>query len=204
MGLREIKKQQTRQAILDTADQLFQQRGYEQSRINDIIEPVQISKKTFFNYFPSKEAVLIELAKHWFERHTTEAGDSVIANSDSDPLQKLLSKLDARIEVIIRERDFITLLVKHTQLFQAHSNNDSLTLRIASQNFTETLKNIREIQACGVFRQDISAEELNQIMMSMRNNIIAQWLLNKHSKPEQLQSKINNAVNILLKGFSAD
>lgn len=204
VGLRERKKQQTRLAILDSADTLFRQRGYEQTRVTDIIEPVQISKKTFFNYFPSKEAVLIELARCWFERYTTEAGEIVIADAGDDPLQKLLTNLNARIEIVIRERDFIAMLVKHTSLFQIHPNLDSLPFDIVSQNFEEILENIRQIQSIGVFRNDIAAEELNQIFMSVRNVIIIQWLLDDKATPEQLLPKINNAIKILLKGFSAE
>lgn len=203
MGLRERKKQQTRQAILDAADKLFRQHGYERTRITDIIEPVDISKKTFFNYFPSKDAVLVELAQHWFIRFTTEAGEIVIADSGDDPLQKLLTNLDARLDIVIKERDFITMLVKYTDLFKIHPDQDLLPFNIVSQNFEEILENIREIQARGDFRDDIPAEELNQIFMSVRNTIIIHWLLDSNSKPEQLKPQIQNALKVLLKGFSA-
>ena len=37
---------------------LFRKRGYEQTRVRDIIERLRISEVTFFNYFPSKDALI--------------------------------------------------------------------------------------------------------------------------------------------------
>src|SRR5882762_6641744 len=63
MGLREEKKVEQRRAILDAAVALFRKRGYEQTRVQDIIKRLRISEATFFNYFPAKEALLQELAR---------------------------------------------------------------------------------------------------------------------------------------------
>src|SRR6266581_7548532 len=58
MSLREEKKQALRRQIFDTAMALFRERGFQATRVADIIERVRISEATFFNYFPTKEAVL--------------------------------------------------------------------------------------------------------------------------------------------------
>jgi AcrR family transcriptional regulator len=57
-GLRERKKQRTREAIQREAMRLFQEQGYEATTIEQIAEAVEISPSTFFNYFPSKEDVV--------------------------------------------------------------------------------------------------------------------------------------------------
>jgi AcrR family transcriptional regulator len=58
-GLRERKKRQAQAAIEEAALRLFQQKGYEQTSIQDIADAVMMSSRTFFRYFASKEEVLL-------------------------------------------------------------------------------------------------------------------------------------------------
>ncbi len=58
LGLRERKKQQTRETIVRCAMELFAERGFDATTIADIAEAADIAPRTFFGYFPSKEAVV--------------------------------------------------------------------------------------------------------------------------------------------------
>lgn len=56
---RERKKEQQRQRIYAAAIRLFRARGYEQTTVQEITDAADVAKGTFFNYFPTKEHVLL-------------------------------------------------------------------------------------------------------------------------------------------------
>lgn len=58
MGLRERKRQRTRQALIRAAMRLFEEKGYEQTTVAEIAASAEVSTKTFFNHFASKDEVL--------------------------------------------------------------------------------------------------------------------------------------------------
>jgi AcrR family transcriptional regulator len=60
MSLRERKKRLAQATIEEAALRLFEQKGYEQTSIQDIADAVMMSPRTFFRYFSSKEEVLFE------------------------------------------------------------------------------------------------------------------------------------------------
>jgi AcrR family transcriptional regulator len=59
-GLRERKKEATRQAISDVATELFLERGFDNVSVAEIAEAAEVSRMTVFNYFPRKEDLFFD------------------------------------------------------------------------------------------------------------------------------------------------
>jgi AcrR family transcriptional regulator len=77
-GLRERKKQRTRQTIVDVATRLFVEQGYQQTTLAQIAEEADVSTSTFFNYFATKVDIvfcLLDLVTDSAQRRIAERPD---------------------------------------------------------------------------------------------------------------------------------
>ena len=68
LGIRERKKQRTRQALRQAALELFQERGFEATTIADITAAADVAPRTFFSYFPTKEDVVLDEGPQRFDQ----------------------------------------------------------------------------------------------------------------------------------------
>lgn len=105
-GLRERKKQRTRTAISDAAIDLFLDRGFAHVSVAEVAHAAEVSKRTLFAYFPTKE----DLVVHRMADHETEAARVVRARpAHATPLAALRDHfLDG-----LRRRDPITGINDH-------------------------------------------------------------------------------------------
>src|SRR4051794_3419601 len=90
MSLRELKRQRTRQAIVEAAVELFERNGYEQTTVADIAAAAEIGTRTFFGYFATKEEVLFPES----DLRVQAALDEIAARGPNDgPAEVLLRAL---------------------------------------------------------------------------------------------------------------
>ena len=67
-GRRERRRQETLHKLMNAAIQLFATQGYSQTAVEDITEAADVGKGTFFNYFPTKDALLLAIFDALAER----------------------------------------------------------------------------------------------------------------------------------------
>src|SRR3954452_24192032 len=75
-NLRERKKAATRQAMSDAATRLFERRGFEHVTLSEIAAAAEVSVKTIFNYFGSKEDLFFDAEPQALENLLTALRDS--------------------------------------------------------------------------------------------------------------------------------
>ncbi|WP_441120004.1 TetR family transcriptional regulator [Nonomuraea sp. H19] len=92
VGLRERKKEKTRVAILDAALDLFIEQGYESTTVEQIAGAAEISPRTFFRYFTSKDHLVL-----WFHDHGEEIMLETLTSRppDEPPFTTLMHALRA-------------------------------------------------------------------------------------------------------------
>jgi AcrR family transcriptional regulator len=84
--LTERRMARTRRELADAAARLFIERGYDATTVEDIVAEVEISARTFFRYFGSKEEVVASLWRYGVE----EVVSAMRAVPDESPLQDAL------------------------------------------------------------------------------------------------------------------
>jgi AcrR family transcriptional regulator len=130
-GLRERKKEKTRQALASAAMRLFAERGYEATTVADIAAAAEVSTRTFFAYFPSKEDVFfagtrerLDLVRQAFAAHAAALPPLAAMRATLDQIIETTSgdvfapDRDTRLRLLIERPE---LRARGTQLlFSAH------------------------------------------------------------------------------------
>lgn len=102
---RERKKRQTRDALVQAALALFIAKGYEQTAVREITDAVDVSERTFFRYFASKEDLALSFAKDHTDALIRELAARPLAEP---PLVALRNALHDAIDRLTDERGDLT------------------------------------------------------------------------------------------------
>jgi AcrR family transcriptional regulator len=121
-GLRERKKAKTRHALEDAAIELFKQQGFERTTVEQIADACEVSPRTFFRYFASKEEVLFGDAADKLQQivavlERRPAGEP--------PLESMRAATLSLVDVYEHERDrrkVIAEIVAATPMLRAHGS----------------------------------------------------------------------------------
>ena len=167
MGLRESKKAATRAAIIETGVRLFRTVGFDQARVRDVVAELRISEATFFNYFPTKRAVLDAAAQDLLDRSLDQL--RVEVEADERTVRARLERIaDDFASNFTGDRQLAVLLASHTQLLLIDRSRDSETRRLFTRLFTSG-------QQRGEVRSDISARRLTDAYLSYGLATINSW-----------------------------
>lgn len=154
---RERKKLETRHALLEAARTLFRDKGYDETTIEEITERADVAKGTFFNYFPSKEALLGELAVWQVEQVRAALDVSQGAPASAVARIKLMMRL-------VHEQMAQDMRLARRALATRMSAPPPPPHRAKHQLFGLLVELVREAQSCGEIRPDADVELISDLL----------------------------------------
>lgn len=92
-GLRERKKSMTRQALIETAEDMFAERGFDNVTVVEIADAVNVAAKTVFTYFPAKEDLVFHGENAMCVNLITAIRDREVGQTPLDAVGALLATM---------------------------------------------------------------------------------------------------------------
>jgi len=102
--LRERKKVKQRGELAAAATRLFCEQGFERTRMEDIAAAAEVSVATVYNYFPTKQQILLELVRI-NATSSQEPSADILKNPPSDPVDAFMALMKIETGDILGEPD---------------------------------------------------------------------------------------------------
>ena len=187
----EKKKKETRQKIVKVAMDLFQRQGFNNTTMEQIAEEADVARKTLYNHFSVKEAIVDEYARGISKEFTHDAFETL--QNQPDTRSRLLNTLGKVYEwvEINPEITGICLGYRLKNMYQGTGYSSGGTQSLIAEI-------IRLGQQAGEIRQDIQAKLLAKQLDILRGAVVMDWL-NDSSKLE-LRTEMAKLVDLFLDG----
>lgn len=194
---RERQKEQRRERIFEAAIELFRLKGFDATTVEEIAEAADVAKGTFFNYFPSKEALLGELARGQVRRLTAAVrAEPQFTTLDTRSRIRLVYR--ALAAGIAGRPDMLRLVAVETALRQPVYDEHQ---QLVTDNLDYLLSEImRDGQARGEVRTDLAPEPLGRHLRGFYFLAALEWL---DTPGSDLVSLLDQALELAFSGISA-
>ena len=109
-GLRETKKRATRKAIITAAVQLFSEKGFEGTSMDELAKAAGVGKGTIYGYFQTKREIFMAFC----EEELDYALDAVAEANDPDAplLEQLVTLFMSQFDFVTANRDFGRIILR--------------------------------------------------------------------------------------------
>lgn len=145
--------------ILDTAQELFMEQGFDQTSISQILEATQIARGTLYYYFSSKEEIMDAIIERTIERAFT-ASQAFADNRELTIIERLVGSM-AALNLNHQEGKEVLLHLNQPQNALLHEKTNQILLERAPQIL---LPIIQDGIAAGDMRTDYPYESLEMIL----------------------------------------
>nr|WP_087573237.1 TetR/AcrR family transcriptional regulator [Sphingomonas sp. CDS-1] len=197
-GLRERKKRAVRQAILEAAERLFRENGYDKTSMSDIAQAANISRKTLFNYVETKPAVVLGLVDAFVGEHMPEWLETDIPHFH-DARDIMTPDVDVRLKDIAEHRWLLSLATTHAGFLSV--GRTTYVAETLDTNVHARERRIAAVQRSGGMRADVPAHEISRYYEVLRDQAVHRWLLAADSTADDLHRLFHNAMDVLIRGL---
>jgi AcrR family transcriptional regulator len=143
-GIRERKKRLTRALISNTATRMFLEHGFDAVRVTDIARECDVAEKTVYNYFPTKEALLLDREEEMATSIRQALGPGATGSPVAAAVGLLGSQLDGILDSVPPGRAGAAALRRFTELLEstqslraAQRDLDTRLVAVAAQAMAE-------------------------------------------------------------------
>jgi AcrR family transcriptional regulator len=192
-SLRERQKERRRARIYSVAIELFKRGGFQATTATDIARAANVSRGTFFNYYPYKEAVLLDYGSEIVDRLREHADRRL--SEGTEPLVILTEIWERLADESARERDLIPPLAYELL------NPDPERARTAYQALplSKVIELVlRPLHASGQLRGDLSLERMTNLIADTYLMTALRWSAYTPTRP--LRDEMLISLNFLLYG----
>ena len=173
MTMRKARALSTRRKIYDTAVSLFVKKGYSKVTIDDICNKMGLSKGAFYNYFKSKDQIIMEGFLASDEYYRTDALKE-IANLKG-PVDQLAAYNRLVLNNIARIGKPIMQAVFHSAMGfnkrTSYINSEKRSLYVVGEFL------VAEAQKAGKLRTDLGSKQITNIIVRSFRGIVYDWCL---------------------------
>ena len=148
--------------ILDTAQKLFMEQGFDQTSISQILEATQIARGTLYYYFSSKEEIMDAIIERTIERAFT-ASQAFADNHGLTIIERLVGSM-AALNLNHQEGEGVLLHLNQPQNALLHEKTNQILLERAPQIL---LPIIQDGITAGDMRTDYPYESLEMILQAL-------------------------------------
>lgn len=111
--------------IIEESIKLFAKKGFSSTSVQEIANECGISKGAFYLHFKSKDALLLEMFNHYFQRMQQKIDD--VQSQNLDPRSKFTNQLRITFEEIADHREFIIMQIREQAIPFNENIDDFLT-----------------------------------------------------------------------------
>lgn len=180
MSYRDEMAQKTKEKILMIAADLFEQNGYDNVSVSDIIRAANISNGCFYGHFKNKEA-LLDSTVAYIDQYYLEYYNNVLCskeNADKNALIKLKMFMKTTSQIITQKgpADF--------RIYMAHAIRNPDLLSKNNRNYMKVLQVlILECRKNNLIKDTYNDQQLAQMLLFINRGIAIEWSLQDGSYP---------------------